>query len=393
MKAKRTNNRGSVLWVALIGIIVAMGIAMSQLQTSVSNFKSQDEFTTQSNSFFTTHGATELVMSDLYGRFSNPAQTTSKNFNTWLNGQVTFTAVSSTQGDKIANDLRSNFDSYTLATTSPIPTKDNPTIVYRAIPTTYNGTVMGDRMITAVRLYKKERPQPGHFIFDLLVVVETQANLGTTAANQATLVSGLASGRQSIVAQPQWESQLFNLQSPPPFNGFDYAILTKELTCTLCHMHARSRGMLDNLAATKQTPAGSKTQFGNFDRVKVGITEFLGVRSGSEYSQIDGTLFHRGVLQYEGGHANMTAAQFVQEAMSSVAFNGNSVSMTQDANGALTSVPSLTAPRTATTTRSRFPMRSKISTSIIRPLHWARVPACCRSRALSHCLSPKFRLC
>ncbi len=340
MTTRRTNYKGSVLWVALVAIIVAMGIAMSQLQTSVSNSRSQDSFTTQSNAFFTTHGATELVISDLWGRFSNVNQTTTQNFLTFLNSQITFAQVATGTGDLIAEDLRANTPSYTIPANSPIPVKDNPTIVTSGTTTKYNGIVLGDRMITKVKLYKKERPQPGHFIMDLLVVVETQKNLGTDATTQATLVTNLGLSQATAAALPQWESQLFNCSSPPPFNGFDYAILTKELTCTLCHMHARSRSVLDNIASTLQTPAGTKGYFGTFDHVKVGITDYLGVRQGGEYSQVDGTLFQRGSFQYEGTHANMTPAQVVAEPLSSVAMGTNSTTINQNTvTGAMTSVP------------------------------------------------------
>src|SRR6185436_20920594 len=94
-----TRSRGSVLWVALVAIMIAMGIALSMLQTSVTNVRSQDVYTSQSNSFFATHGATELVMSDLWGRFngqSPTAPTYQPNFVLWLNANVTFTQVVST---------------------------------------------------------------------------------------------------------------------------------------------------------------------------------------------------------------------------------------------------------------------------------------------------------
>ena len=60
MKSLNARERGSVLWVALVAIMIAMGIALSMLQTSVTNVKSQDQYTSQSNSFFATHGALKI---------------------------------------------------------------------------------------------------------------------------------------------------------------------------------------------------------------------------------------------------------------------------------------------------------------------------------------------
>jgi hypothetical protein len=310
-----------------------MGIAMSMLQTSVSNFKAQDKFTSDNSAFFTTHGSTELVMSDLWGRFNGQTSNTPvTNFVTFLNSNVTFSPIQSGSGDSIADDFRQGPPSYTPSSvTGASPSLDNPTKVYRSVLTSYNDIRLGDRFITGVRLYKKERPQPGQYLVDLLVVAETQKYIGNSASAQASLVSTMSAGQKAETLQPQFESQLFNFSSPPVFNGFDYALLTKNLTCTCCHMHVRSRDLLDNVAATLQTPPAPKTQFGNFNRVKVGITDFLGVRQGQMYSSIDGTLYHRGVLQYEGGHNNLTAANFQADTMWSAGFGSNSTNIAQDA--------------------------------------------------------------
>ena len=344
MKSVVRNNRGSVLWVALVAIMVAMSIALSMLQTSVTNVKSQDQYTSQSNSFFATHGATELVMSDLWGRFNgqNPAASNyTPNFVTFLNNNVTFTQISTGSGDSVAEDFRLGPSSYTLsATLGAVPVLDNPTKVYRAKLTNFNNITMGDRMITGVRLYKKERPKPGQFILDLLVVAETQKYLGTDAGAQASLVTATAEGRKGEMFQPQWENQLFVFTSPPKFNGFDYALLTKNLTCTMCHMRVRSRSLLDNMAAVAADPSTPKNLYGNFDRIKVGITDFLGVRSGSMYSTLDGSLYHRGTLQYEGSHANLTPSQFSSDTTWSVAFNNNATTVQQDpSTGFVTATP------------------------------------------------------
>src|SRR5436190_14261601 len=116
MKSLNARERGSVLWVALVATMIAMGIALSMLQTSVTNVKSQDQYTSQSNSFFATHGATELVMSDLWGRFNgqNPTDPTyTPNFVTFLNQNLTFSLISS--GDAIAEDFRQGATTYTLS--------------------------------------------------------------------------------------------------------------------------------------------------------------------------------------------------------------------------------------------------------------------------------------
>src|SRR5579862_394047 len=355
MKLNVARSRGSVLWVALFAIVIAMAIALSMLQTSVTNAKSQDQYTASNNSFFATHGATELVMSDLWGRFNGQNTTASGYtpvFATWLSNNATFSQINSGSGDSVAEDFRLGPNSYTLAqTTGAVPTLDTPTKVTRAVMTGYNNINLGDRMITGVRLYRKDRPQAGHYIMDLLIVAETQKYLGNNATNQATAVQSTNAGMQTELFQPQWESQLFNFTSPPNFNGFDYALLTKNLTCTMCHMRVRNRSLLDNQAAA--LAGGSKSLFGNFGRVKVGITDYLGIRTGQMYSTIDGTLYHRGTLEYEGSHANVTPAQFVSDTVWSMAFNTNATTMAQNA---ATGMESATQFVNATTDASGNPI-------------------------------------
>lgn len=343
MNAIHRKPRGTVLLVAMVAIVVALTVALSMLQTTVANSKSQDQATVDNTASVSTHAATEFVMSDLWAGFngqlpaSNPAY---PNFFNYLNSKLTFTTVSNGSADSVAEDFRSGPNSYTSGANGVAPVLDNPTKVYRALVTSYNNIRFGDRIITGVRVYKKERPVPGQIIADILVVAETQKYTGVTAAAQAITVSNSTPTDVTVNFAPQWEAQLFKVSSPPDFNGFDYALLTKNLTCTCCHFRARNRALVDNLngykywnsalspnPASPATKAGNvamyQSQWDNIDRVKVGITEYLGVRSGQEYSQIDGTLYTRGQIQFEGNHNNMTPAQVMAEQLDSSLFTSN----------------------------------------------------------------------
>jgi len=126
---------------------------------------------------------------------------------------------------------------------------------------------MGDRMITRVRLYKKERRRPASSSWICWSSPRLKIPGTDTARRIALWLPPPRPQRRNLPAQ--WESQLFLFSSPPKFNGFDYALLTKNLTCTMCHMRVRSRSLLDNMAAVAADPSQPKNLYGNFDRVKV----------------------------------------------------------------------------------------------------------------------------
>lgn len=321
-------NRGSILWVALVGVIFAIALAMSMLQTTVSNAKAHENFTARSQAFFSTHGATELVLSDYWGRYNKQPQSGSSNFLTFLNNEVSFALAPS--GDTVADDFRQGPPSYSSPNgTTAGAVLDTPTKVYRAVPTKFNNIVMGDRMITSVRLYKKERPQSGQNTFDLLILAETQRSLGTTADAQNNQIATLKTTDVTQIVQPQWESQNFTFSSAATFPGFDYAFLTKNISCVMCHLHVRNRARVDNLAAFRTDPTQSK-YFGTFERVKVGVTESATLRESSMYSLIEGTFYQRGTLQSESGNNPISAADFMSDTAWTVAFNPGKTTVKQD---------------------------------------------------------------
>lgn len=334
-------SRGSILWVAMLAIVLAMGITMSMLQTSVGNLRSQEKYTAQNSQFFTTHGTTELALSDFWMRYSAQSLSGTGNFVTWLNDDLTsagtpFTVLASAAGDKIGEDFRSGPPSFTLANNNAIPVQDNPTKIYRAVLTKFNDIVMGDRRITGVRLYKKERPKPGAFVIDMLVVAETQRTTGATAAAQASLAAGMKAGDKAAFLQPQWEAHLYVFNSPPPFNGFDFAFLTKNLSCTLCHLHVRNRDRLDNQAKSMSSDpavaALAKSRFGTFDRVKVGVTDNMTLRQNSMQSVVEGTFYQRGALQFENSFAAITPGQMESQPIYTTEFNDGQTTIKQDPN-------------------------------------------------------------
>lgn len=322
-------SRGSILWIALVGVIFAMALTLSMMQTTVTNVKAQESFTSRSPAFFSTHGATEMVMSDFWGRYNKLPQSDTNNFLKFLNSEVTFTLVQQGSGDIVADDFRQGPPSYTSPDGSSAPVLDNPTKVWRAVPTKFNNIVMGDRMITGVRLYKKERPQSGQNTFDLLIHAETQRNLGVTSDAQNYQIASMSKTDVVPIIQPQWEAQSFTFSSAATFPGFDYAFLTKNISCVMCHLHVRNRARIDNLAAFRTDPTQAKL-FGTFDRVKVGVTESATLRTNSMYSMIEGTFYQRGTLQSENGNDPLTAADFMAASAWTAAFNTGKTTIKQD---------------------------------------------------------------
>lgn len=332
-------SRGSILWVAMLAIVLALGITIYSLQTSLGNLKAQEKSTAQSSQFFTTHGTTELALSDYWMRYNAQYANGTQNFVTWLNNDLAtantpFTAVTAGSGDKIAEDFRQGPSSYTVANVNAVPVQDNPTKVYRAIVTKFNDVVMGERRVTQVRLYKKERPKPGAFIVDLLVVAETQRNTGATAAAQASSAGTMKAGDKLEFLQPQWEGHLYVFNSPPPFNGFDFAFLTKNLSCTLCHLHVRNRDRIDNqarlIAGDATQKANAKALIGTFDRVKVGVTDNMTLRGDSMNSVIEGTFYQRGVMQFEWSFDTITASDMQSQPIYTTEFNPGATTLKQD---------------------------------------------------------------
>lgn len=77
-----------------------------------------------------------------------------------------------------------------------------------------------------------------------------------------------------------------------PFNGFDFAILAKNVNCIMCH------ATIDNVDRVNNTVVGKR---GTFDRVKVAALESMLIRTTSAMSTIAGTVYTRGIVTDKAG--------------------------------------------------------------------------------------------
>lgn len=238
-----THERGSAMFVAILLVTVGFLTLLAVSEMAGENFKRTDTFLGREQSFYAATGGTEFVVSDIWGRFNarREALNPEYSFRGFLDSELTFNG-----GQKLmANSVIE--------------------------PTDFNGRRLGNAEITRVRLTRSDYVDPtggNSQHTDLLVEVEATTDLG-----------------QSI-----WASRVLGTKSKMPFAGLDYAVLTKNITCSLCHMRVQSLGKALNT---------NKAYFGQYGKIRVGTTELLAMRPGSAETLIEGALYHRGRIEEE----------------------------------------------------------------------------------------------
>ncbi|HXF47822.1 MAG TPA: PilX N-terminal domain-containing pilus assembly protein [Verrucomicrobiae bacterium] len=78
-----------------------------------------------------------------------------------------------------------------------------------------------------------------------------------------------------------------------PFRGFDYALLSNQVNCIMCHATFDNADRFWNKDASKN---------GSFDRIKIASLQNLMVRVGSSDSKVYGTLYSRGIVTDNSGN-------------------------------------------------------------------------------------------
>ena len=300
--------RGTVLFLALVFAAIAAAVMLAVCAASYSNTQYTSSYVDRQGSYFTAKGLDETAFSQIWQNYLNlQAKSTTPTFpdtvmiNSLAPTTPTATSFAWTQvssSDRIAAG-------FALPPGGKVnglfmdPAPNDGSVVYRAdvstspILASWNNLGFGDMQAppTGLRIYRRNRNATGNINtasqnVDLLFVSEAQRNVGGGTQN-------------STAGDGSYLASVVTLSNTPQFTGFNYAILTKNLTCTFCHLKVQDLGKAFNT---------NKSNYNTYNRVKVGTTQYMGSRN-SATSSIEGTLYSRGVVAVENG-ANMTDAQF-----------------------------------------------------------------------------------
>lgn len=317
----RVQPRGSVLFMGLMFVVIATSVMLAMCSATFTNADRTSDMMSREESYFAARGFNELVVSDIEWGHKMSGQ---PDLRTYLASTYTWTTVpagSDTIADALANSAKDQYGNSLLT--------QYPGIKKADVSNKYATLAMGSMMPGRARIYRRDRnDNNGVKNSDFLVVTESMRNLGFSPSQvQAKLANPTNPSFASIIVgqDASWYAAGLAPQNPPQFAGFEYAILTKNLTCTLCHLKVQ------DLSRSKNK---NSTFYNSYSRVKVGTTQFMATRPGSSASNIEGTLYHRGKLEDEQGGTALTPAQFAASTNTSTKFNATTpVTVYQDASG------------------------------------------------------------
>jgi len=322
------------LFVCLVVMAVGLAVMYAMVEGTRNNLRRTNDSEVLDQNYFAAKGVTELALTVIWGGFSNSG---SVNFQQYLDSRFSWTVVTPGTTGWILTDFAANYPKVPNTLSNPV--------FKLATPTQWDNLRFSNALISQVRLYRADRGMdrnnPNQVVTDVLLVVEAQRDLGygspsaqrtTASASQQTLDGGAVS-----------YSQLFTFSNPPLFNGLDFALLTKNIGCSCCHMQ------VDNLARVMNK---DPRNYGTYERVKVGTTQSLTMRPGSAATLIEGTLYQRGTLAEEGVGPMSVKTLSTSGNMTMVKFQANSTAVYENSSGVATAV----APNNATTDSSYNPI-------------------------------------
>ena len=325
---RQTRPRGSVLFMGLMFVVIATAIMLSVCSATFTNANMTTDQLSREESYFAARGFNELLVSDIeWGHYTSGVP----DLRTFLAQRYPTQWSTMPPGyDKIADSMR---------------TTAFPTVLVADLSDVYKNVSMGTMMPGRAKIYRHDRDDNVNGIkySDFLVVTEAMRNVGFNGTDvQKKLKNPLDSTVANVVVgeDASWFAAAISPQNPPQFSGFDYAILTKNLTCTLCHMKVQ------DLSRSKNT---NSALYNSYARVKVGTTQFMATRPGSSASNIEGALYHRGKLEDEQGGTALSPAQFAASTNTSTKFNATSpVTVYQNSSSGATQSASFVNQTTGT---------------------------------------------
>ncbi|GMV80973.1 MAG: hypothetical protein AMXMBFR7_21570 [Planctomycetota bacterium] len=263
--------RGAALIVALISIVFATAMMMAILQISSDNAQNTDRTLGREAAFYASTGAVDLVVSDLWGDHLHQRTLGNSDFR---------------------GRLAARFPSLVDPTLNGPGTGQVTVDAANPHGTAWIGQRIGAATITKVRLTRQDREESAGYLkfTDLLVEVEARADSGETV----------------------WASRAVTARNPDKFDGLKFAILTNNITCSVCHLHVQ------NLAKARNP---YPDDYGTFERAKVGTLELLAIRPGSAESFVEGTLYHRGRIEEEFSGDALNMSQLTGSTFRCAVFN------------------------------------------------------------------------
>ena len=306
--------RGSVMTVALAGIVIASVTMIALVESSGGAQKSTNQFIEDQGVYYAAQGATDLAVSEVWGAYrSHLATNPSLDFQTYLNSRFTWETMAPGV-DPLADQMRLN-----------------DCEVRRATVSDWSNLKLGSRIISKFYIYARERdekyPTTGitkQLNCDIMIAAESQKDLGyATAQEQSAALSDSANAAsvKTNTANANWAAQYITVSNPPAYKGLEFGMLTKNVQCSLCHLRVSSTAKAFNKDPSK---------FNTFPGVKVGSTGFMGASTGAD-TIIEGALYHRGRLE-DDVSAGLIDANAVASRLKGVALNANGT-IRQDANG------------------------------------------------------------
>lgn len=285
--------RGSAMTMTLAGVALATATLLALVETSSSSQRYTNGFVDDQTANYTSRGYAELAVSDLWGGFQLQLKTNPNlDLIEYLNGKYTWTSLPIGQ-DTIADNMR-------------LP---NDTIEFVAIDT-YDNIKLGTKVPTKFNLYRRVRNDvyPNTTMVrqrnvDILVAAESQSNLGfNTPHDQAKFfkVSGNENNaeKKRDLGHANWVGQYLTFSNPPNYKGLEFGVLTKNVQCTLCHLHVNSVEKAFNKDPSK---------FNTFPKVKIGSTNLMGLNASAD-TIVEGEILQRGSLQDDFSAMTLSAS-------------------------------------------------------------------------------------
>lgn len=290
--------RGSALLVALIFVMIASATMLAIIEYSSSNARASDRSAARESAFFSGTGALNLVINDLWGDYLTYSKTGDPNFRQYIvdpgKGQYGWAGLVDGQSVEPAN---------------------------------WNGLRFGQARVTRVKITRNDEDLIAGKVYNTNLTVDLE-------------VTGDRGGADEEV-EKVWVSRTISATNKDNYRGFDFALLTKNISCSMCHMKIQR---LDKAHNT------DPLMYGKYERVKVGTLEMLALRvkpnqGGDDgtgpATLIEGTFYQRGILHREKSGETLDVDDLNSSpSLVTTEFNPNQTSIKQvDSSGTLNAGP------------------------------------------------------
>lgn len=261
MSIKSIQQRGSAMFIAILLVVVGFATLMAISELAGNNFKRTDDYMAREQSFYAAVGGVDYVYSDIWGSFEKKRSDLGDDLYSFRDFLASFPFQTSTGTAVLAHQGVVN-----------VGTKYTVPASYLEV-TKYNGFRIGASEISRVRLSRNDYPDPKGS--DSILFTELRIEVEAKSDSDEYV----------------WASRAVKLANVTPFQGTYFAVLTKNITCSLCHMRVQNIAKVNGL--------GNAESYGETPKIRVGTTELLAMRPSSAETVIEGALYHRGRIEEE----------------------------------------------------------------------------------------------